>query len=62
MDELSKYKRSVEEVDMREKQLAAMRVDICSSVALKKLKGTCFIHLLPCCTATHRSSVVLVSS
>ncbi|XP_073340472.1 regulation of nuclear pre-mRNA domain-containing protein 2a [Pagrus major] len=38
MDELSKYKRSVEEVDMREKQLAAMRVDICSSVALKKLK------------------------
>ncbi|KAF0024590.1 hypothetical protein F2P81_023392 [Scophthalmus maximus] len=38
MDQLSKYKRSLEEVDMREKQLAAMRVNICSSDALKKLK------------------------
>ncbi|XP_070778264.1 regulation of nuclear pre-mRNA domain-containing protein 2a [Enoplosus armatus] len=38
IDELMKYKRSVEEVDLREKQLAAMRVDICSSEALKKLK------------------------
>ncbi|XP_030003887.1 regulation of nuclear pre-mRNA domain-containing protein 2a [Sphaeramia orbicularis] len=38
IDQLSKYKRSVEEVDLREKQLTAMRVDICSSDALKKLK------------------------
>ncbi|KAE8281959.1 Regulation of nuclear pre-mRNA domain-containing protein 2 [Larimichthys crocea] len=38
LDELSKYKRSVEEIDLREKQLTAMRVDICSSEALKKLK------------------------
>ncbi|KAM9838228.1 regulation of nuclear pre-mRNA domain-containing protein 2a [Aulostomus maculatus] len=38
LDLLCKYKRSLEEVDLREKQLAAMRVDICSSEALKKLK------------------------
>ncbi|XP_069549383.1 LOW QUALITY PROTEIN: regulation of nuclear pre-mRNA domain-containing protein 2a [Brachyistius frenatus] len=38
IDQLSKYKKSLEEVDLREKQLAAMRVDICSSDALKKLK------------------------
>lgn len=38
IDQLSKYKRSLEEVDLREKQLAAMRVDIFSSDALKKLK------------------------
>ncbi|XP_056254667.1 regulation of nuclear pre-mRNA domain-containing protein 2a [Seriola aureovittata] len=38
IDQLSKYKRSLEEVDLREKQLAAMRVDICSSEALRKLK------------------------
>lgn len=38
IDELSKYKRSVEEVDLREKQLAAMRVDICSTEALRRLK------------------------
>ncbi|XP_035537122.1 regulation of nuclear pre-mRNA domain-containing protein 2a [Morone saxatilis] len=38
IDELSKYKKSVEEIDLREKQLAAMRVDICSTAALKKLK------------------------
>ncbi|XP_071374062.1 regulation of nuclear pre-mRNA domain-containing protein 2-like isoform X1 [Centroberyx affinis] len=38
IDQLSKYKTSVEEVDLREKQLAAMRVDVCSSEALKKLK------------------------
>lgn len=38
IDQLSKYKRSLDEVDFREKQLAAMRVDICSSTALKKLK------------------------
>ncbi|XP_077599947.1 regulation of nuclear pre-mRNA domain-containing protein 2a [Stigmatopora nigra] len=38
VDQLSKYKRSMDDVDLREKQLAAMRVDICSSDALKKLK------------------------
>ncbi|XP_077446895.1 regulation of nuclear pre-mRNA domain-containing protein 2a [Stigmatopora argus] len=38
VDQLSKYKRSMDDVDLREKQLAAMRVDICSSEALKKLK------------------------
>ncbi|XP_056272679.1 regulation of nuclear pre-mRNA domain-containing protein 2a [Pseudoliparis swirei] len=38
VEELSKYKKSLEEVDMREKQLAAMRIDICSSDALKRLK------------------------
>lgn len=38
IDQLSKYKRSLNEVDLREKQLAAMRVDICSSEALRKLK------------------------
>ncbi|XP_017275188.1 regulation of nuclear pre-mRNA domain-containing protein 2a [Kryptolebias marmoratus] len=38
IEQLSKYKRSLEEVDIREKQLAAMRVDIFSSDALKKLK------------------------
>lgn len=42
IDQLAKYKRSVEEVDLREKQLAAMRVDIFSSDALKKLKGILF--------------------
>ncbi|KAM4725064.1 regulation of nuclear pre-mRNA domain-containing protein 2a isoform 2-T4 [Anableps anableps] len=38
IDQLTKYKRSLEEVDIREKQLAAMRVDIFSSEALRKLK------------------------
>ncbi|XP_028256642.1 regulation of nuclear pre-mRNA domain-containing protein 2-like [Parambassis ranga] len=38
IDQLSRYKRSLEEVDLREKQLAAMRVDIYSSDALRKLK------------------------
>lgn len=38
IDQLSKYKRSLDEVDLREKQLAAMRVDICNSETLKKLK------------------------
>ncbi|XP_034016100.1 regulation of nuclear pre-mRNA domain-containing protein 2a [Thalassophryne amazonica] len=38
IDQLSKYKKSLEEVDLTEKQLTAMRVDIFSSNALKKLK------------------------
>ena len=39
VERLSTYKSSVEQVELREKQLAAMRVDVCSSAALKKLKG-----------------------
>uniref|UniRef100_H2U0E9 Regulation of nuclear pre-mRNA domain-containing protein 2 n=1 Tax=Takifugu rubripes TaxID=31033 RepID=H2U0E9_TAKRU len=35
---LSRYKKSVEEVDLREKQLAAMRIDICNAENLKRLK------------------------
>ncbi|XP_061838736.1 regulation of nuclear pre-mRNA domain-containing protein 2a isoform X2 [Nerophis lumbriciformis] len=38
IDQLLQHKRSLEEVDLGEKQVAAMRVDICSSDALKKLK------------------------
>ncbi|XP_053302743.1 regulation of nuclear pre-mRNA domain-containing protein 2a isoform X1 [Pleuronectes platessa] len=38
IDQLAKYKKSLADLDMREKQQAAMRVDICSSEALKKLK------------------------
>ncbi|XP_075867934.1 regulation of nuclear pre-mRNA domain-containing protein 2a isoform X2 [Nelusetta ayraudi] len=37
-EQLSKYKRSIEDVDLREKQLAAMRIDICNNETLKKLK------------------------
>ncbi|CAL8295100.1 unnamed protein product [Merluccius merluccius] len=37
VDQLSTYKSSLEEVELREKQLAAMR-DVCSSAALRKLK------------------------
>lgn len=39
VDKLSRYKKSLEEVDLREKQLAAMRIDICNPENLKKLKG-----------------------
>uniref|UniRef100_A0A674NH88 Regulation of nuclear pre-mRNA domain-containing protein 2 n=1 Tax=Takifugu rubripes TaxID=31033 RepID=A0A674NH88_TAKRU len=38
VDKLSRYKKSVEEVDLREKQLAAMRIDICNAENLKRLK------------------------
>ncbi|XP_047238899.1 regulation of nuclear pre-mRNA domain-containing protein 2a isoform X2 [Girardinichthys multiradiatus] len=38
IEQLTKYKRSLDEVDLREKQLATMRVDIFSSDALRKLK------------------------
>uniref|UniRef100_A0A8C5DAN0 Regulation of nuclear pre-mRNA domain-containing protein 2 n=1 Tax=Gouania willdenowi TaxID=441366 RepID=A0A8C5DAN0_GOUWI len=41
IDQLSKHKKSLEDVEIREKQLASMRVDICSTEALKKLKGEC---------------------
>ncbi|KAF4087472.1 hypothetical protein AMELA_G00071130 [Ameiurus melas] len=38
IDRLSAYKRSLEESDLKEKQLAALRVDVCSTEALKRLK------------------------
>uniref|UniRef100_A0A4W4HPK0 Regulation of nuclear pre-mRNA domain-containing protein 2 n=1 Tax=Electrophorus electricus TaxID=8005 RepID=A0A4W4HPK0_ELEEL len=38
MERLGTYKRSLEETDLREKQLAALRVDVCSTEALKRLK------------------------
>ncbi|XP_062867053.1 regulation of nuclear pre-mRNA domain-containing protein 2a isoform X2 [Trichomycterus rosablanca] len=37
-DHLTKYRNSMDEIELREKQLAAMRVDVCSTAALKKLK------------------------
>uniref|UniRef100_A0A3B3BKA8 Regulation of nuclear pre-mRNA domain-containing protein 2 n=1 Tax=Oryzias melastigma TaxID=30732 RepID=A0A3B3BKA8_ORYME len=55
-DQLSKYKRSLEEVDLREKQLAAMRVDIFSTEALKKLKGDSMKSVFHgCCVVCSRS-------
>ncbi|KAG7457855.1 hypothetical protein MATL_G00231680 [Megalops atlanticus] len=38
MEQLSSYRRSMEEAELKEKQLAAMRVDVCSTEALKRLK------------------------
>ncbi|MCI4374334.1 hypothetical protein PGIGA_G00005040 [Pangasianodon gigas] len=38
IDRLSAYKRSLEESELKEKQLAALRVDVCSTEALKRLK------------------------
>ncbi|KAI5087303.1 regulation of nuclear pre-mRNA domain-containing protein 2 [Silurus meridionalis] len=38
IEHLTKYRNSVDEIELKEKQLAAMRVDVCSTVALKKLK------------------------
>lgn len=47
MEKLSRYKTSLEEVDLREKQLAAMRIDICNLENLKKLKGAGLRPRLP---------------
>lgn len=47
VDKLSRYKKSLEEVDLREKQLAAMRIDICNAENLKKLKGARFLPSRP---------------
>lgn len=47
VDKLSRYKKSLEEVDLREKQLAAMRIDICNAENLKKLKGARFLPSSP---------------
>ncbi|CAJ1062340.1 regulation of nuclear pre-mRNA domain-containing protein 2 isoform X1 [Xyrichtys novacula] len=38
VEQLSRYKRAVAEEEFREKQLAALRVDVCSTEALKRLK------------------------
>ncbi|XP_041650451.1 regulation of nuclear pre-mRNA domain-containing protein 2 isoform X2 [Cheilinus undulatus] len=38
IEQLSKYKRAVAEEEFREKQLATLRVDVCSTEALKRLK------------------------
>ncbi|KAI4886858.1 hypothetical protein NFI96_021439 [Prochilodus magdalenae] len=38
VEQLTKYRNSMDEIELREKQLAAMRVDVCSTEALKKLK------------------------
>ncbi|XP_028835325.1 regulation of nuclear pre-mRNA domain-containing protein 2 isoform X2 [Denticeps clupeoides] len=38
IEQLVAYQRSLEEVDLRQKQLAAFRVDVCSTEGLKQLK------------------------
>ncbi|GAA6093739.1 regulation of nuclear pre-mRNA domain-containing protein 2 [Tachysurus ichikawai] len=38
IDRLSAYKRGLEESELKEKQLTALRVDVCSTEALKQLK------------------------
>ncbi|XP_059363279.1 regulation of nuclear pre-mRNA domain-containing protein 2-like [Carassius carassius] len=38
VERLMSYKNSLDESDLREKQLAALRVDVCSTEALKRLK------------------------
>ncbi|AWO96537.1 putative regulation of nuclear pre-mRNA domain-containing protein 2-like [Scophthalmus maximus] len=38
VEQLSRHKREVAEEEFREKQLAALRVDVCSTEALKRLK------------------------
>ncbi|XP_016329683.1 CUGBP Elav-like family member 3 isoform X1 [Sinocyclocheilus anshuiensis] len=38
IEHLSTYRKSMDEIELKEKQLAAMRVDVCSTEALKKLK------------------------
>ncbi|XP_052439240.1 regulation of nuclear pre-mRNA domain-containing protein 2 [Carassius gibelio] len=38
IEHLSKYRKSMDDIELKEKQLAAMRVDVCSTEALKKLK------------------------
>ncbi|KAJ8378617.1 hypothetical protein AAFF_G00238290 [Aldrovandia affinis] len=38
IEQLSVHKRTIEEAELKEKQLAALRVDVCSTEALKRLK------------------------
>lgn len=39
LEQLSRYKQAAAEEELREKQLGALRVDLCSPEALKRLKG-----------------------
>lgn len=39
IEELLLYKRSEEQIELKEKQLSTMRVDVCSTETLKCLKG-----------------------
>lgn len=39
LEQLSWYKRAAAEEELREKQLGAVRADVCSTEALKRLKG-----------------------
>ena len=39
IEELLLYKRSEDQIELKEKQLSTMRVDVCSKETLKCLKG-----------------------
>lgn len=39
IEELLLYKRSEDQIELKEKQLSTMRVDVCSTETLKCLKG-----------------------
>lgn len=39
VEQLSRYRQVVAEEELREKQLGSLRVDACSTEALKRLKG-----------------------
>ena len=43
IEELLMYKRSEDQIELKEKQLSTMRVDVCSTETLKCLKGNTHI-------------------
>ena len=45
IEELLLYKRSEDQIELKEKQLSTMRVDVCSTETLKCLKGNTYIFL-----------------
>lgn len=45
IEQLSTFKKTITEEELREKQLPPLRLDICSSEALKRLKGQIFIFV-----------------
>lgn len=45
IEQLSTFKKAITEEELREKQLPPLRLDICSSEALKRLKGQIFIFV-----------------
>lgn len=45
IEELLLYKRSEDQIELKEKQLSTMRVDVCSTETLKCLKGNTYIPL-----------------